>query len=150
METIIRKYSEADLIAVMSAWENASEIAHPFLPDEFVAKVRHDIPTLYLPNAETWVADIGGQVVGFIALLGNEIGALFVEPDFHGVGAGKALMDKAQQLQGDLEVEVFKENASGRKFYSRYGFELMTESSFPETGDSVYRLKFTANKKAQE
>ncbi|MGB0466863.1 MAG: GNAT family N-acetyltransferase [Pontibacterium sp.] len=141
----IRKYTQSDLDRVMSAWENANRLAHPFLKQAFVEKVRHDIPNLYLPNAETWVADVDGHVVGFIALLGNEVGAIFVEPDFQGIGAGKALMDKAQQLHGDLEVEVFKENAIGRKFYARYGFEFMAESSFPETGDAVYRLKSTVS-----
>ena len=146
MSLTIREYAESDLKGVMSSWENATKLAHPFLKETFVEKVRHDIPSLYLPNAETWVAEIEGDVIGFIALLGNEIGALFVEPDFHGVGAGKALMDKAQQLHDVLKLDVFKENSIGRKFYSRYGFEFMGESPYPETGDTVLRLKFTAQK----
>ena len=43
-------------------------------------KARHDNPNLYLPNAETWVADCNGTIVGFIALIGNEIGAVVREP----------------------------------------------------------------------
>jgi putative acetyltransferase len=39
-----------------------------------------DSPKLYLPNADTWVAETNGAVVGFIALLGNFVGAIFVEP----------------------------------------------------------------------
>jgi len=39
-------------------------------------------------------------VEGLIALMGNEVGAIFLQPDFH----GKAMMDKAQELRCDLEV----------------------------------------------
>lgn len=55
-------------------------------------------------------------------------------------------MDKAQSLHGDLEVEVFKENSIGRKFYARYGFEYLEEKLHEPTGQQVLRLKFTANK----
>ena len=144
MLSSIRQYSKHDLPALMSSWENASAIAHPFLTSEFQDKVRQDIPSLYLPNADTWVAEVNGTVVGFIALLGNEIGALFVEPEFQGKGIGRALMDKAQHLHGDLELEVFKANHLGRKFYAGYGFELLVEKVHEETGDPVLRLKFCA------
>jgi len=82
-------------------------------------------------------------VIGFIALMGNEVGAIFVKPEFHGTGAGKALMDKAQELHGDLEVEVFKENTIGQKFYARYGFHPINEHVYEPTGDIMVRLKFT-------
>mgnify|MGYP003666667369 FL=1 len=99
-----------------------------------------------MPNTDTWVVDIGGKIEGFIALMGNEVGAIFLQPEWHGKGVGKALMDKAQELHGDLEVEVFKENSIGRQFYSRYGFELLEEKWHGPTGQQVLRLKFTASK----
>ncbi|MEH6648630.1 MAG: GNAT family N-acetyltransferase [Motiliproteus sp.] len=144
MTPIIRQYVKQDLADLMSAWENASALAHPFLTAEFQDKVRQDIPSLYLPNADTWVAEVNGVVVGFVALLGNNVGALFVEPPFHRKGVGKALMDKAQAIHGDLEVEVFKANSLGRAFYSRYGFELLAETVHQETGNQVLQLKFSA------
>ena len=147
MTYTIRKYRDSDLEAVLSCWENASKIAHPFLEKEFHEKERYNIPNVHLPNVDTWVADNKGVVVGFIALIGNEVGAIFVEPSSHGTGAGKSLMDKAQELHGDLEVEVFKENKIGRKFYSQYGFEQQEEKFHEPTGQQVLRLKFTANKR---
>ena len=146
MECTIREYREDDLNGVMSSWESANELAHPFLTREFLDKERYNIPNLYLPNADTWVAERNGRVVGFIALIGNEVGALFVEPEFHGIGIGRALMDKAQELHGELEVEVFEANPIGRKFYSSYGFKPLNEKTHEETGNKVLRLKFTADK----
>ena len=145
----IRKYRDSDLDDVLSSWESASELAHPFLSEEFMEQERNNIPNLYLPNAETWVSEYKGKVVGFIALRGNEVGGLFVQPGFHGTGAGRALMDKAQALHGDLEVEVLEANHIGRKFYSCYGFKPVGEKIHEETGNKVLRLKFTANKKSK-
>lgn len=144
MNRIVREYRAEDLAAVLSSWENATRLAHPFLTDEFLDQERDNIPNLYLPNAETWVIEQAGQVIGFIALLGNEVGAIFVQPEFHGTGAGKALMDKGQELRGDLEVEVFEANSIGRHFYQRYGFTPLSESIHEPTGNALVRLQFTA------
>ncbi|MDH3326956.1 MAG: GNAT family N-acetyltransferase, partial [Gammaproteobacteria bacterium] len=63
-----------------------------------------------MPNADTWVTVDNEKIIGFIALIGNEVGGLFVDPDYHGSGLGKALMDKATNLYATLELDVFKEN----------------------------------------
>ena len=143
---IIRKYNEADIVGVLSSWENASKIAHPFLKEDFLAQERKSIPELFLPNADTWVVDVDNQVVGFIALIGNEVGAIFLQPEHHGNKMGKLMMDKAQELHGDLEAEVFEKNSIGRNFYAQYGFKLIKEKVHEQTGERILRLKFTANK----
>ncbi|MBT5049489.1 MAG: GNAT family N-acetyltransferase [Rhodospirillaceae bacterium] len=142
MDYVVRKYVADDLDAVLFAWEDASKIAHPFLTEAFLDTERYNIPNLYLPNAETWVIEQNGQVTGFIALLGNEIGAIFVRADCHGTGAGRALMEKAKQLHGDLEVEVFEANSIGRKFYTACGFTFLSNSIHEPTGQPVLRLEF--------
>ncbi len=147
MNTAIRQYQASDLEKLMAAWENANNLAHPFLPENFVMQVRIDIPALYLPNADTWVAEVENHIVGFIALIGNEVGAMFLQPDHHGQGIGKMMMDKAQELHGYLELEVFKKNSIGRQFYSKYGFELLEEKTHEPTGETVLRLKFNPKQK---
>lgn len=142
----IRQYENSDLDAVLSSWETATRLVHPFMTDEFIAQERINVAEIYMPNTDTWVIELDGQVKGFIALMGNEVGAIFLQPECHGQGAGKALMDKAQELHGDLEVEVFKENSIGRKFYSRYGFTQLEEKLHEPTGQQVLRLKFTCSK----
>ncbi len=139
----IRPYKVADLAELMAAWEAANALAHPFLDDDFVAQVRHDIPALYIPNTDTWVAELDSTVVGFIALMGHEIGAIFLDPKFHGAGIGKALLDKAQQLHQELTVEVFKENTIGRRFYDSCGFVMVKQEFHKQSGQQVLRLKLT-------
>jgi putative acetyltransferase len=140
----IRQYNHSDLDAVLSSWEAATRLAHPFMTDEFIAQERINIADIYMPNTDTWVIEIDDQVKGFIALMRNEVGAIFIQPECHGQGAGRALMDKAQELHGDLEVEVFKENSIGRKFYSRYGFTQLEEKLHEPTGQQLLRLRFLA------
>ena len=141
MNTIIRPYIGSDLSELLEAWGKSTSLAHPFLSESFLAQEKINIPNMYLPNADTWVVEDEGKVVGFIALIGNEVGAIFVDPKCHGRGLGKALMDKAQSLHARLEVEVFKENHIGRNFYDRYGFKYLEEKVFETTGDKVLRLK---------
>lgn len=143
---IIRLYKEADLEGILSSWENASKIARPFLGEDFLAQERKNIPELYLPNADTWVVEAENQVAGFIALIGNEVGAIFLQLEHQGKKMGKLMMDKAQELHGDLEVEVFEKNSIGRNFYFKYGFKLIERKVHEQTGERLLRLKFTANK----
>jgi|TARA_B110001469_G_scaffold126104_1_gene142905 putative acetyltransferase len=114
------------------------------MTDDFLAQERKNVGEIYMPNTDTWVAELDGNVVGFVALMGNEIGAIFLLPNYHGKGIGKALMDKANELHSSLEVEVFKANAIGRKFYSRYGFEFLDEKHHEPTGQPLLRLRFMA------
>jgi len=142
----IRQYKASDLEVVLSSWGIATKLAHPFMTAEFIAQERVNVAEIYMPNTDAWVVEIEGKVEGFIALMGNEISAIFLQPIFHGKGFGKSLMDKAKELHGDIEVEVFKGNAIGRKCYSRCGFETLEEKMHKPTGQQVLRLKFAAYK----
>ncbi|HEX9659812.1 MAG TPA: GNAT family N-acetyltransferase [Rhodothermales bacterium] len=141
---MIRPYKSADLDQLLDIWYRASKLAHPFLDENFLSGERASIATKHLPSAETWVYILGGKVVGFVALVGNEVGGLFVDPDFHRKGIGGALVDHALAQCGQLEVEVFLENVIGRKFYDRYGFQPVKELVHEQTGRSVLRMHYPA------
>lgn len=59
-----REDQPADRDDVLRVWVDASALE------------RKSIRNVYLPGAETWVWEADGRVVGFISLLGNEIGGL--------------------------------------------------------------------------
>lgn len=141
---MIRKYTPADCGEVMEVWAAASAIAHPFLSREFLEQERRTIPAEHLPKADTWVWEEDGRVVGFLSLLGNEVGALFVDPEFQRSGIGRALLDRARALPGELEVDVFRENAIGRAFYAKQGFEPVPGGDHEQAGHEVLRLRLTA------
>ncbi|MEQ8673749.1 MAG: GNAT family N-acetyltransferase [Aggregatilineales bacterium] len=142
MDHQIRSYMPADLPDILSAWESASEIAHSFLPEPFLIQERAAIQNNYLPTAETWVIEAQGTVIGFLSLLDNEIGGLFVHAEHHQMGAGTALMGKAKQRHPVLEVEVFEKNLIGRKFYAKCGFNPISRHIHEQTGNALARLRF--------
>lgn len=145
MEKIIRKYADPDCDGVIEAWHAASLLATPFLSEEFMSRERGNIRTKWLPMAETWVSEVDGVVAGFISLIGDEVGAIFVHPDHQGRGIGRELMDHAAGLRDKLLLDVFEENAIGRRFYDRYGFQFVSKHMHDDTGFMQLRLSFTAN-----
>jgi len=140
---MIRKYKIEDVDAVVSSWRVASELAHPFLPKEFLDQEADNVRNMYLVYAETWVTEINGSVVGFIALVDDEIGGLFLDPKYHGQGLGKAMVDKAVAEKGrHLKVEVFMENIIGRGFYETYGFTEVEEFLHEGSDQSTVRMTY--------
>jgi putative acetyltransferase len=75
-----------------------------------------------MPAADITVAEQGGVAIGFIALLDDLIGGLFVHPSAHRHGAGQALIANALTRKGRLEVEVYEANLGARAFYAACGF----------------------------
>ena len=140
---MIRPYRDTDLGELLEAWYSASLLAHPFLDEAFFERERNNIRNVYLPSAETWVFEQDGVVVGFVALIENEVGGLFVDADYHGRGVGRALMDHAKSVRDVLELLVFEDNKIGRAFYDKYGFRQVGEEVHEETGFMQLRLRLT-------
>ena len=137
---MIRAYQPDDLKAVQETWYQASLVAHPFLKEDFLILERKRIAEVYMPLAETWVYALSDEVIGFLSLIEHEVGAIFVHPDHQGKGIGKALMDHACTRRATLELDVFKANAIGRRFYDRYGFTPVNEHIHQETGNRLIRM----------
>jgi putative acetyltransferase len=89
------------------------------------------------------VTEVDGQVVGFIAMIENEIGGLFLDPACHGQGLGRALVDKAVSEKDALTVAVFKENTIGRRFYTADGFRGSDEFIHEDSGQVTLQQTFT-------
>lgn len=127
---------------IIDAWYQASLIAHPFLTVAFLKQEDKNLRELFLPRSQTWVYESQGRVVGFISLLDNEVGGIFVHPSWQRQGIGKALMDKASSLHETLELDVFEANKKGRSFYAKYGFEPVKKYLEETTGEMTIRLRY--------
>jgi putative acetyltransferase len=139
---MIRVYKDTDFEEVLDVWSKSTVVAHPFMDEAFIQKERANVRDLYIPNTKTWVFLGQDGLDGFISMMGNEIGAIFVRPEKHGQGIGRALMDFVSQFHEVLEVEVFKDNKIGRAFYDKYGFEFIKKYIHEETGRAVLRMKY--------
>ncbi len=142
---MIRKYKTEDTEALISIWDNAEALAHPFLTTGVRDQVRKDMRNMYLSNAETWVLEDGEVPVGFIAMIDTEIGGLFLDPSQQGKGMGRQMVDHVVAIKGPLSVEVFKDNKIGLPFYERYGFAVTGEGLFEASGDETFRMAMPAS-----
>lgn len=139
---MIRKHNKEDLEQIINVWYQSSTLAHPFLSSSFMEKIKLDMKTIYVPDSETWVYEIDTKIVGFISMLGNEIGGLFVLPNSHSSGIGTKLVNFITKAHSELEVEVFEKNSIGRAFYDKYGFERIKKFKHKASGHLLLRLKF--------
>ncbi len=140
MDGYVRPYRPADDDSIIAVWLASSKIAHPFLTDDFISREKGRMRDDHLRKAETWVFEHDERVLGFIAVIGNEVGGIFVHPGAQRKGIGKALMDVAVQLRGEVFLDVFKSNWLGRSFYDRYGFSIEYEHIHEETRQPLLRL----------
>lgn len=139
---MIRKYSEIEIPILMEIWEESSKIAHPFLDNEFTQMVKKAMREMYLPNSDTWVYEESNTIFGFISMVENEIGGLFVNPKNHSKGIGTSLVNHIKQFHKELEVEVFEQNKIGRPFYKKIGFKIISEYIHEESNHKVLRMKY--------
>lgn len=146
---MIRAYQHKDTKSILDVWYQASLVAHPFLDQTFLEKEKINIQEIYLPNTKTWVFQENEQVVGFISMMDNEVGAIFVYPTFHGKKIGFQLMNHVATKFDTLEVEVFERNKVGRTFYDRYGFTFLKKYVHEETGFEMLRLEFSGESESQ-
>ena len=141
---MIRPCTDVDVDELLDVWFRASLLAHYFLPADFFEAERARITDRWLPIADTSVYVNDGRVVGFLSLIGNYVGAIFVDPNLHGGGIGRALMDHARALHPVLELDVFEANAVGRRFYDAYGFEFVDRHMNDVAGQPELRLRLSS------
>ncbi len=73
---------------------------------------------------DIWVADNSSQVVGFVATYDNRIDWLYVHPDFHRRGFGRALLRHALSTLGpNAKVTVLADNDAALHLYQSEGLE---------------------------
>ena len=138
---VIRPYSNDDLGEVLDAWYLASLEAHSFLSEDFFDTEREMLAKMWLPTSDTSVFELGGHVVGFVSMVGNEVGGIFVAPSHQNRGVGRALLDHVAGTRPYLELEVFEANTIGRRFYDAYGFLVVSKGLEDTTGFPALRLR---------
>jgi GNAT superfamily N-acetyltransferase len=118
----IRPATTADHDRLLAIWLAASRAGHPFLGEDVLRDQMPKVRDLYLPMASNWIAENDSRIEGFIGLLDQFIGGLFVDPAAHGGGFGRALVEHAAARLGPLTVSVYAANDGAIAFYQRLGF----------------------------
>ena len=121
------KLEEAEEIAALSRTSRAHFL--PYLPqlhtpEEDKAFFRNSV----FSECEIWVAEDGGQIVGFCAFKGDWLAHLYLRPSHVGRSIGTQLLGKAKDRHHTLKLWVFQQNLPAIRFYVRHGFRKITET----------------------
>ena len=128
MKLIIRPYISDDFSGVTKLWRRAREQAFP----DFQRRKGHTFEDdqayfkdVILVNNDVWVGELGGKPVAFMAIAGDFIDQLYVDPDYQRRGLGEALLDHARSLSPEhLWLYTLQINTNGRAFYEKNGFHI--------------------------
>jgi GNAT superfamily N-acetyltransferase len=87
-------------------------------PDEDLAF----ISDIVLPRQRVTVAEACEGIVGFIAVLGEWVEQLYIDPAWTGSGIGSRLLKQATAGMTEVKLHCFQANSGARRFYERHGF----------------------------
>jgi GNAT superfamily N-acetyltransferase len=92
-------------------------------------EIRNWISTVLLVRSETWVARIDHRIVGFMALVGDDLDQLYVLPGFYRRGIGRRFLHLAKARSPHrLRLFTFQKNERARAFYEAHGFRIVDMS----------------------
>ncbi len=137
---MIRKYQEIDIHHVLKIWLTASIEAHDFVDASFWESQIENMRNSYIPASDVYVFEKNSEVVGFYAVHGDNLAALFVAPEFQGQGIGKQLLAHAKNQRVTLTLLVYKENIASYQFYLSQGFKVLNEQIDAHTGHQEYKM----------
>ena len=80
------------------------------------------IRDILLPRQQVTVAEAGNRIVGFIAVSGDWVEQLYLDPAWTGHGIGSRLLRHATGALPSIRLHCFQANTGARRFYERHGF----------------------------
>ena len=124
-----------DCERLFEIWHGAVLATHHFLAFEDFAFFSGLVRDQYLPNAALTVAcDEQDSPIGFVGMTGCKVDALFVAPERHGEGVGRALIESTEPGCPRLSVDVNEQNEGALRFYERVGFRRIGRSPLDASG----------------
>lgn len=162
----IRRASVADASAIaqvhVKSWQHAYAT---LLPADYLAQLSVAertalwTNTLPKPHAPVWLAEVAGQVVGFVSIgpcrdpvvppNAYEIWAFYLLPEYWGHGIGQGLWQAVQQALAPLHVPsislwVICGNERAIRFYEALGFlpDEPSQTPFELAGVTLHEIRY--------
>ncbi len=124
-----------DVPRLVEVWEASVRASHDFLTDDEINGYRPIVRDQLFGSMELYgVRDASGALVAFSGVADGKLEALFVHPDWFGIGVGTRLVRHAIEARGVTTVDVNEENGRALDFYRRTGFEVVARSELDEQG----------------
>ncbi|MFI0898825.1 GNAT family N-acetyltransferase [Streptomyces sp. NPDC020983] len=125
---VVRAATAEDADAIARVHRDSRAATMPYLPPQKRTheEVAYWVREIVLAQCRVWVAERGGQVLGYAALDGDMLDALYLRPEVLRQGVGTLLLDEARRHSpGGLSLHVFQQNTGARAFYVRHGFTVL-------------------------
>jgi putative acetyltransferase len=130
----IRPSRPADGDRVVTVWRDAVDATHDFLTAEDRCAIDAEVQQ-FLPQSPLWLAvDQADRAIGFMGLADSHMEALFIDPAFHGIGIGSAMVAHALGLHPIVTTDVNEQNPQAVGFYERLGFVRTGRSPIDDQG----------------
>ncbi len=143
---IIRKFQDFDLKKVMRIWYDGNLEAHDFIDKDYWDRNFGYVKRALL-QAEVYVYEINGTVVGFIGVDEGYIAGLFVDREYRGMGIGTKLMEYVKEKYDFFTLHVFENNYGAVTFYENRGLIRQEESVHEDLGEVEYLMYYRKKKK---
>jgi putative acetyltransferase len=125
----IEQPTPTDATRLVEVWEAAVRASHDFLEEADIQLLKPLLIEQYFPQVALYcIRRDDGQVAGFMGYAEASVEMLFVHPDQHGQGLGRALLSYATQQLNARWVDVNEQNPKALAFYLSQGFKVVRRS----------------------
>lgn len=88
------------------------------------------------------VAEVDGDITGFLARDASDIHALYVDTTLRGLGLGTQLLTDAMAQADQLELWTFQRNIRAQAFYERHGFAAVQHTDGTENDEGLPDIRY--------
>lgn len=131
-----------DIDRVGEIWLEASLTAHSFVSADFWRSQLETMTRKMLPATEGYVHMDADRIDGFVAVDGDFIHCLFVDPEHQRQGVGTTLLSHLKGSRDALRLRVYQQNQDAVEFYESNGFVITAEASCPHTGCAEFEMEW--------
>ncbi|MEL7004905.1 MAG: GNAT family N-acetyltransferase [Bacteroidota bacterium] len=135
MQYKIDKIDTSEYHEVVDVWEASVRATHHFLQESDIEYFKPLILNQYLDAVQLrCIRGSNNKIKGFLGVAEDNLEMLFVHPDYHGQGIGKALLEYSIDQLKILKVDVNEQNEQAVGFYHHNGFVTVSRSPLDSTG----------------
>jgi|RhiMethySRZTD1v2_1073278.scaffolds.fasta_scaffold00430_33 GNAT superfamily N-acetyltransferase len=111
----------------------------------WLERIVYDPDTPLEPCEWMLVAEVDTEVVGYVAVSGNHVENLYVDPASQGLGVGRVLLAAVEErLVGPITLRCLLVNTRARSLYERCGFAVLRQERIDYHGrmlDAWFMIK---------
>ncbi len=136
---MIRKQNKNDVDKIAQIWCKTNIQTHSYIPQKYWEQQFVSVKEM-LSQAEVYVYEKAGEILGFVGLENNYIAGIFVSLPAQSKGIGRQLLNYVKGIRTELRLKVYRKNERAIKFYQREDFVIRSEGVDDHTGEAEYLM----------